>query len=64
MFAIPHSTKAHAGGIQVANNDVSFVVKPGEIFGLLGHNGAGKTTLINMLTGMTLPTGGDARVAG
>eukprot|EP00466_Bigelowiella_natans_P005647 jgi/Bigna1/89272/estExt_fgenesh1_pg.C_460086 len=35
-----------------------------QIFALLGHNGAGKTTLINMLTGMILPTKGDALIFG
>ncbi|HSN03495.1 MAG TPA: ATP-binding cassette domain-containing protein [Nitrospira sp.] len=43
---------------------VSFDVKQGEIFGLLGANGAGKTTVIKMLTGILPPTGGDGWVAG
>ena len=43
---------------------VSFQVKQGEIFGLLGANGAGKTTVIKMLTGILLPTGGKGQVAG
>ena len=43
---------------------VTFQVKPGEIFGLLGANGAGKTTVIKMLTGITPPTGGEGWVAG
>jgi ABC-2 type transport system ATP-binding protein len=43
---------------------VSFQVKAGEIFGLLGANGAGKTTVIKMLTGIMPPTGGEGRVAG
>lgn len=47
-----------------AVNDVSFSVPEGELFGLLGPNGAGKTTLIRMLTTLTPPTGGSARVAG
>jgi ABC-2 type transport system ATP-binding protein len=45
-------------------NDISFVVEPREIFGLLGPNGAGKTTLIRMMTTLTLPTSGTARIAG
>ncbi|XP_063366847.1 phospholipid-transporting ATPase ABCA3-like [Cydia amplana] len=38
---------------------VSFSVKKGECFGLLGVNGAGKTTTFKMLTGLTSPTGGE-----
>ncbi|CUA84679.1 ABC-type multidrug transport system, ATPase component [Gulbenkiania indica] len=48
----------------VAVGDVSFRVRPGEIFGLLGANGAGKTTAIKMLTGILPPSGGEGRVAG
>jgi len=43
---------------------VSFRVKPGEIFGLLGANGAGKTTVIKMLNGILPPSGGEGWVAG
>jgi ABC-2 type transport system ATP-binding protein len=43
---------------------VSFDVKRGEIFGLLGANGAGKTTVIKMLNGILRPTGGEGWVAG
>jgi len=48
----------------VAVDQVRFNVEDGEIFGLLGPNGAGKTTLIRMLTTLTPPTEGSARVAG
>ena len=48
----------------VAVNEVSFEVHEGEIFGLLGPNGAGKTTLIRMLTTLTPPTSGRAKVGG
>jgi len=47
-----------------AVDEVSFSVRPGEIFGLLGANGAGKTTVIKMLTGILPPTGGEGEVAG
>ncbi len=47
-----------------ALKDISFNVKPGEIFGLLGPNGAGKTTTIKILTTQIRPTGGNATVLG
>ncbi|MDD2621520.1 MAG: ABC transporter ATP-binding protein [Bacteroidales bacterium] len=45
-------------------NNISFDVKKGEIFGLLGANGAGKTTTIRMLCGLLIPTSGTMNVAG
>lgn len=47
-----------------ALEDVSFVVKPGEVFGLLGHNGAGKSTLAKILSGLLRPGSGVAKVCG
>lgn len=43
---------------------ISFEVNRGEIFGFLGANGAGKTTAMRMLSGLSMPTSGKARVAG
>ncbi|MCL2573237.1 MAG: ABC transporter ATP-binding protein [Defluviitaleaceae bacterium] len=43
---------------------ISFNVKKGEIFGLLGQNGAGKTTTIKMLITMLAPTSGTCKVLG
>ncbi|HOI57158.1 MULTISPECIES: ATP-binding cassette domain-containing protein [unclassified Methanoculleus] len=51
------------GGV-AAVSDVSISIEQGELLGLLGPNGAGKTTLINMLSTMTEPSGGSARVWG
>jgi ABC-2 type transport system ATP-binding protein len=48
----------------VAVDHIDFEVRPGEIFGFLGPNGAGKTTTIRMLTGLSRPTAGHARVLG
>ena len=45
-------------------DDVSFDVRPGELFGLLGPNGAGKTTLFKMLSTLVLPDTGTASVGG
>jgi ABC-type cobalamin/Fe3+-siderophores transport system ATPase subunit len=47
-----------------ALKEVTFSVRQGECFVLLGHNGAGKSTLINILTGVTRPTHGKAFLAG
>jgi ABC-2 type transport system ATP-binding protein len=47
-----------------AVDQVSFQVKQGEIFGLLGANGAGKTTVIKILNGIMPPSGGAGWVAG
>jgi ABC-2 type transport system ATP-binding protein len=43
---------------------ISFDVHQGEIFGFLGANGAGKTTAMRMLCGLSVPTSGQATVAG
>jgi ABC-2 type transport system ATP-binding protein len=43
---------------------ISFEVAPGEIVGYVGPNGAGKSTTIKMLTGILVPSGGEATVAG
>ena len=59
---VDHLTKRF--GDLVAVDEISFEVTQGEIFGLLGPNGAGKTTLIRMMTTLTVPTSGTARIAG
>jgi ABC-2 type transport system ATP-binding protein len=51
-------------GTLAAVKAVNFSVSAGEVFGLLGPNGAGKTTTIRMLTTLTLPSSGTARIAG
>lgn len=51
-------------GSFVANDNLTFNVKRGEIFGFLGANGAGKTTAIRILCGLSFPTSGELTVAG
>ena len=68
MISVEQLTKRfadlqHEGGF-TALDDVSFEVKPGEIFGLLGPNGAGKTTCLRILSTVLRPTSGTAFVAG
>jgi ABC-2 type transport system ATP-binding protein len=54
----------HRYGDRVALSNVSFEVKKGEIFGLLGPNGGGKSTLFRILSTMMVPTEGHAILAG
>jgi ABC-2 type transport system ATP-binding protein len=51
-------------GDLTAVDDVSFSVLQGSVLGLLGPNGAGKTTTVRMMTTLSRPTSGTARVAG
>ncbi|XP_037078455.1 phospholipid-transporting ATPase ABCA1-like [Pollicipes pollicipes] len=48
----------------VAVDDLSLDMYEDQITAILGHNGAGKTTFFNMLTGLTMPTGGTATIYG
>jgi ABC-2 type transport system ATP-binding protein len=54
----------HSYGQRAALKGISFDVRAGEIFGLLGPNGSGKTTLFRILSTLMLPTGGQAMIAG
>lgn len=57
---VDNKTKA----VVQAVNEISFIARPGQIFGLLGPNGAGKTTLIRMLATILTPTSATARING
>ncbi|HEV7951838.1 MAG TPA: ATP-binding cassette domain-containing protein [Candidatus Saccharimonadales bacterium] len=51
-------------GDQTVIDDLSFTIKKGETFGLLGSNGSGKTTTIRALLGIYQPTGGNLHLNG
>lgn len=63
-FAVLIENLKKSYGNVVAVKDVSFEVKPGEIFGLLGPNGAGKTTTLRALCTLTTPDSGKIEVSG
>ncbi len=58
MYAVQVSHVAKSFGDTQAVADVSFEVRPGEIFGLLGPNGAGKTTTIRLMLDIFKPDRG------
>jgi len=62
IIRVQHVVKSF--GTVMAVNDVSFDVRPGEIFAFLGPNGAGKTTTIKMLTTMLHATSGSLELDG
>ena len=51
LLEIKNLTKIYSKNIKAAN-DVSLMIKKGEIFGFIGHNGAGKTTTIKCVVGL------------
>ncbi|NTW23641.1 MAG: ABC transporter ATP-binding protein [Lentimicrobium sp.] len=63
-YAIEAENMVKRFGRFVANDNLTFSVAKGEIFGFLGANGAGKTTAIRILCGLSSPTSGRIRVAG
>src|SRR5699024_7912368 len=74
-FRVGNSRRSGAPAIEAENlvktfgdftavDDISFTVPTGTVLGLLGPNGAGKTTVVRMMTTLSPPTSGTARVAG
>ena len=60
--SVKNLTKSFTGRRVV--DDLSFDVRPGEVFALLGHNGAGKSTTIDLILGLKTPDGGSAKILG
>ena len=54
----------HPDDYMWALRHISFSVRRGEIFGVIGRNGSGKTTLLRILAGVTAPTAGSAMIRG
>ena len=60
--SVKNLTKSFTGRAVV--DDLSFDVRTGEVFALLGHNGAGKSTTIDLILGLKTPDGGSAKILG
>ncbi|MDF2629141.1 MAG: putative transporter ATPase and permease protein [Symbiobacteriaceae bacterium] len=64
VYSAKHLTKIYPGNDRKANDDLTFEIHEGEVFGLLGPNGAGKSTLVSQLAGLLKPTSGSIRLYG
>lgn len=62
VIEVEHLHKGY--GTTVAVDDVSFSVRRGEIFGIIGRNGAGKTTTVECLSGLRIPDRGAVNILG
>jgi ABC-2 type transport system ATP-binding protein len=64
MLDFQHVSKSYNKGKVKAVDDLTLIIKPGEIFGFLGPNGAGKTTTIKLIVGLLKPDTGTIAVNG
>lgn len=64
MLQINHYTKQYTPNGPKAVDDLTLHIRPGEIYGFLGHNGAGKTTIMRMISGLSAPTSGSYSLFG
>ncbi|WP_052869151.1 ABC transporter ATP-binding protein [Streptomyces niger] len=64
VYEVEGLSKKYKETSSSANTDISFHIREGEFFGLLGSNGAGKTTLIKQMLGLIRPDHGRVRLFG
>ncbi len=64
IYNVQNVSKTYPGQLHPAVDDVTFQIRPGEIFGFLGDNGAGKSTLVKMMANLLRPTSGAVRLNG
>lgn len=64
VYRITNLTKIYKNSSHRANDQLTFDIYEGEIFGLLGPNGAGKSTLLHQIVGLVRPTSGNIELFG
>jgi ABC-2 type transport system ATP-binding protein len=62
VVTVQHLVKRY-GNVRVVN-DVSFSIREGEMFGIIGPNGSGKTTSVECISGLRAPDAGSISVYG
>jgi len=63
LFVNPFKKRGHVE-VQHALKDISFEVKKGEFFGIVGRNGSGKSTLLKIIAGIYQPNHGSVKISG
>ena len=63
-IVLDHVSFQYSGGTRKVFEDISLIIRPGEVVALVGENGSGKTTLIKLLCRLYDPTGGTITIDG